>query len=153
MKIYTKRGDSGETDLFGGERVLKNHTRVKAYGDIDCANTAVGLAYSAEKVSEDIKNALATIMKLLFCAGAEVATAPKNHAKDLLEKWLKNRINDRHVLMLEAKIDEMEQELSPLKSFILPCGTDLAARLHFARNMVRKAEISLLDLQTENQVV
>jgi cob(I)alamin adenosyltransferase len=146
MKIYTKRGDKGETDLFGGQRVLKNHIRVKAYGDIDCANSAIGLAVSAADINGECKDALMAIMKLLFVAGAEIATASKEKSQILLDKHLKNRLNNNHVLYLEHAIDEMESQLQPLKNFILPCGTDTSARLHFARNMVRKAEISLIDL-------
>lgn len=146
MKIYTKRGDGGQTDLFGGERVSKSHIRVKAYGDIDSANTAIGLAYSTPGLSEWLKKELVHIMKLLFCAGAEIATAPKESARALLEKHLKNRISESHVVLLEQAIDNAEIGLIPLKSFILPCGADASARLHFARNMVRGAEISLIAL-------
>lgn len=153
MKIYTKRGDSGETDLFGGERVLKNHARVKAYGDIDCANTAIGLAYSTPDISDDIKHELIMVMKWLFSAGAEVATAPKESAQELLGKHLKNAISDHQIVKLEQAIDEMETKLKPLRSFILPCGSDLSARLHCARNMVRQAEISLIDLKEHGAVI
>jgi cob(I)alamin adenosyltransferase len=153
MKIYTKRGDGGETDLFGGERVIKNHLRVKAYGDIDCANSAIGMAYSTPGLSEELKTNLSTLMKLLFCAGAEVATSPKVKAQALLEKHLKNLINADHVAALEESIDRAEEKLVPLSHFILPCGSDAAARLHFARNMVRKAEISLIDLREKGDEV
>lgn len=152
MKIYTKRGDTGETDLFGGERVLKNHIRVKAYGEIDAANTALGLAYSSSDASFRVKRELEQIMKLLFCAGAEVATSSKESAQALLEKRLQNRIRDRHIEGLEQAIDAMEENLTPLTNFILPCGTDTAARLHGARNMVRKAEIALMDLAEKTVV-
>ncbi len=147
MKIYTKKGDSGETDLFGGARVLKSHVRVKAYGEIDCANTAIGLVYSTPGLSDSLKNQLEKIMKLMFSAGAEVATAPKDSAMILLEKNLKNRLSERHITWLEESIDQAEEKLSPLRNFILPCGSDAAARLHFARNMVRKAEVALIELR------
>ena len=93
------------------------------------------------------------IMKLLFCAGAEIATASKESAKQILEKYLKNHINEEHILELERAIDNLEIKLTPLKSFILPCGTDMAARLHFARTMVRKAEIALIDLRESGEKV
>jgi cob(I)alamin adenosyltransferase len=153
MKIYTKTGDSGETDLFGGARVSKSHVRVKAYGEIDCANTAIGMAYSTPGLSESLKSQLEKIMKLMFCAGAEIATAPKDSAQVLLEKNLKNRIAVRHILWLEESIDRAEEKLSPLRSFILPCGSDAAARFHFARNMVRKAEIALIELKESGSMV
>ena len=146
MKIYTKRGDTGETDLFGGARVSKSHIRVKTFGDIDVANSAIGLAFSAPGASDEIKEGLTMIMKWLFCAGAEVAAVEKDSALALLKKRLKNHIGDHHITKLEQKIDYMESRLNPLKSFILPCGSDLSARLHFARTMVRRAEISLIEL-------
>lgn len=153
MKIYTKRGDTGETDLFGGQRVLKNHVRVQAYGDIDTANSAIGFAYGASDLSKNAKKELLMIMRLLFCAGAEIATASKAKAQELLEKHLKNSIDESHVLLLEKSIDDMETKLSPLRNFILPCGSDAAGRLHLARNMVRKAEISLISLRCHNEHV
>ncbi len=146
MKIYTKRGDEGMTDLFGGERVKKSHARVKAFGEVDCANTAIGVAYAAGGLDEQCKAQLVDIMKLMFCLGAEIATAQKESAQHLLERQLKNRVNMSHVEKLEHCIDAMEERLSPLKNFILPTGSDTGARLHFARTMVRKAEIALLEM-------
>lgn len=153
MKIYTKRGDDGQTDLFGGERVKKNHLRVKAYGEIDIANTAIGLAYSSDNLSDAIKNDLLTIMNLLFCAGAEIATSSHQHAHDLLKKRLKNHIDNSHILWLEQTIDRYEESLSPLQNFILPCGSDVSSRLHLARNFVRKAEIALIDLYDNKEMI
>ncbi|HXW60027.1 MAG TPA: cob(I)yrinic acid a,c-diamide adenosyltransferase [Myxococcota bacterium] len=146
MKIYTKGGDSGFTDLFGGGRVLKNNLRVKAYGAIDAANSAIGMAASAPQISSFIKEELIYVMKLLFSAGAEVATATKASAQKLLDRELENRLNESHVLRLEHVIDSVEAKLSPLKSFILPYGSDAAARLHNARTAVRHAESVLVDL-------
>lgn len=146
VKIYTRCGDTGDTDLFGGVRVAKSNPQVKAYGDLDLANTAIGLAYSCAGVSAWSKAVLTEIMKLMFCAGAEVATAPKEKAQVLLSHHLKNYIGDQHVIRLENLIDEIDLKLSPQKSFILPCGSDQAARLHWARTMVRKAEITLIEL-------
>lgn len=149
MKIYTKRGDSGLTDLFGGDRVKKNHPRVKAYGSVDAANSAVGLAYSSPDINADLKVELKKIMAWLFCAGAEIATAPKDSAHALLDRQLKNQLGPNHIAELELSIDTMEANLSPLKNFILPCGSDTSARLHLARNLVREAELRLLDLSEE----
>lgn len=152
MKIYTKRGDAGETDLFGGGRVTKNHDRVRAFGSIDVANTAVGLAYSTSGLGGSIRQDLEQVMKLLFCAGAEIATAPKKTAQSLLKKHLQNQIDKEHVLWLEQRIDEHEEELLPLKNFILPCGSDASARIQWARAMVRQAEISLVGLVEQEDV-
>lgn len=153
MKIYTKRGDEGNTDLFGGQRVSKSHPRVQAYGEIDCANTAIGLAYSSPDMGDDIKEDLEKIMKLLFCASAEIATAPKEEAQELLEKRLKNHIEEQHTTWLEQVIDGREACLTPLKSFILPCGCDGAARLHWARTLVRRSEIFLVELKESGEMV
>src|SRR5258708_1742634 len=137
MKIYTKGGDQGFTDLFGGGRVLKSNSRVKAYGEIDAANSAIGMAASAPQLSSRLHEELLYTMKLLFCAGAEIATAPKDSAHKLLERELENRLQESHVLRLERVIDELEATLQPLKSFVLPCGCDVASRLHNARTAVR----------------
>lgn len=153
MKIYTKRGDQGQTDLFGGERVAKNNCRVIAYGHIDAANTGLGLAYSTPGLSPWLKEELIKLMKLLFCAGAEIATAPKAQAEKLLDKHLKNRINNNHIKDLENIIDSCEAKLTPLKSFILPCGSDGAARLHWARILVRQTEVALMNLVSEGELV
>lgn len=153
MKIYTKGGDQGYTDLFGGGRVLKSNVRVKAYGEIDAANSALGLAASTPHLSPRLYDELLYTMKLLFCAGAEIATAPKDSAQKLLERQLENRLAESHVLRLEQVIDELEAKLSPLKSFVLPCGSDAAARLHNARTAVRKAESALIELKEQNEPV
>jgi cob(I)alamin adenosyltransferase len=153
MKIYTKRGDAGKTDLFGGGRVPKNNIRVKAYAAIDAANTALGFAYTNAERNSWLKAELEELMKLLFCAGAEIATAPKPRALELLDKHLKNRIENHHIEKLEKTIDKVEAKLCPLKSFILPGGCELAARLHGARIAVRNIEVALLDLLDNNDVV
>lgn len=153
MKIYTKRGDKGETDLFGGQRVKKNHVRVKAYADIDAANCAIGLAECAPDAAAEIKVELLVIMKQLFCAGSEIATASKKSAQEILEKRLSNRISHQHVHSMEEKIDNVEKRLKPLTTFILPGGSECSARLHLARVMVRRVEASLLDLMDCGEAV
>lgn len=149
MKIYTKRGDLGETDLFGGERVLKCHYRVKAYGSIDMANSSLGLAL-AEDLDETLRVNLIEIMKILFCAGSEVATSEKQHAQEILSRKLHNKVNESHVVMLEKLIDAFEEKLEPLRSFILPFGCKASASLHFARTMVRQAEANLVEIKEKN---
>jgi cob(I)alamin adenosyltransferase len=153
MKIYTKRGDTGMTDLFGGDRVKKSSSRVKAFGDVDAANAAIGLAHSCEGLDDLCRSHLLRIMKLLFCLGAEIATAQKEQAKALLDRQLKNLVQDAHTHSLEQAIDEMETKLLPLKSFILPTGSPASAHLHVARTMVRKAEIALIELVDDGEAV
>lgn len=152
MKIYTKRGDNGKTDLFGGERVFKDHIRVKAYGEIDSVNTALGFAYSHHDMPKDIKPILLTTMKLIFCAGSEVATSEKKTAGEILARYLKTSINKAHIQWLEKKIDEITFKLPELKNFILPCGSESSTRLHLARDAIRRAEISLVSLSHEENV-
>lgn len=152
MKIYTKGGDQGYTDLFGGQRVLKNNIRVKAYGEIDVANSALGMAASLPDLSPWLKSQLIEVMKLLFCAGAEVATASKSSAQKLLDRELANHIALGHIEALERTIDEVEEKLTPLKCFVLPSGCEAAARLHFARTVVRRAESALIDLREHESV-
>lgn len=153
MKIYTKTGDQGLTDLFGGMRVLKNHVRVKAYGEIDAANSALGFAASTPAIDDRFKEHLIYVMQLLFCAGAEIATSQKNSAKKMLEKNLENQISERHLDYLESFIDESESELVPLKSFILPYGSELSSRLQLARTSMRRAEIALIDMREADEYV
>jgi cob(I)alamin adenosyltransferase len=152
MKIYTKRGDSGQTDLFGGERVLKSHIRVKAYGAIDCANSAIGMAASISDLDPWLKDELIWIMKLLFCAGSEIATSNKSSAQALLKRSLANQIAQSHIDRIEQNIDAVELKLEPLKNFILPSGSDSSSKLQFARTLIRQAEISLIELSNEESV-
>lgn len=152
MKIYTKRGDEGQTDLFGGARVKKNHIQVKVYGEIDSANSFIGSAHAEAKDSDRLKNDLEKVMKLLFSIGSEVATANKDSSQKILERALKNRLESEHVKWLEDEIDFFDSKMPQLKSFILPSGSLLSAKLHLARTQVRKAEIALLDLEDIKEV-
>lgn len=138
MKIYTKTGDRGETGLFAGPRVLKNHPRVAAYGDVDELNAVLGVA-RAEQPSQNVDALLAGIQHDLFAVGAELATPdPARRAG--------NQVSDARIAELEAAIDEFESTLPPLKEFILPAGGRLGATLHFARTVCRRAERSVASL-------
>lgn len=133
MKIYTKTGDSGETGLFGGGRVSKDHPRVDAYGAVDELNAALGLAACAVD-QEDLRRALESVQSELFVLGADLATP------DGVQSTAVVRLEDHHVTALEHQIDAWEAALPPLTSFILPGGTEAAARLHLARTICRRAE-------------
>lgn len=146
MKIYTKNGDQGLTDLFGGERVSKSDPRVKAYGLVDAANAALGYAACHKKILRTHHQELLTIMSDLFDMGAELATAQKESAQKLLHKQLATNINEDRVLELEKLIDALELELPQLKNFVLPTGTKLSCRFHLARVAVRQAEAAVVDL-------
>lgn len=148
MKIYTKTGDEGETGLFGGERVPKDHRRVAAYGDVDELNAAVGLARATAPVDfED--SLLQTIQRDLFTVGAELATPdPARLAKALGGPPL----GDAEVTALEQAIDRLDAGLPPLKAFILPGGAPKGAAFHVARTVCRRTERTVVGLARETPV-
>ena len=115
MKIYTKKGDSGETSLFGGQRVSKSTERIEAYGNVDELNSFVGLAASYD-LSEKGTDYLRKVQELLFTLGADLATPPTAQARI-------ERIGADDIRFLEDAIDEMEKDLETLKNFILPGGS------------------------------
>ena len=151
MKIYTRTGDDGDTALFGGERVKKSHGRVIAYGAVDEANAAVGLAHVATDLPTPLKEQLLLVMSDLFDVGAELATPPKDGEK--LAARLSSRIDDARVGELEAQIDLAMGRCPPLSTFVLPTGGEAAARLHFARTVVRRAEREIVVLVDRGDVV
>jgi cob(I)alamin adenosyltransferase len=142
LKIYTKKGDGGETSLFGGGRVRKCEPRVGAYGDLDELNAALGLAASLLLEGQNpLRQELLGIQRTLFGLAGEVATA-----KPEAVPKLRNRIDDESTLALERSIDRMESELPPLDRFILPGGAPASAALHLSRTICRRAERSLVAL-------
>ncbi len=140
MKIYTKTGDKGETGLFGGERVKKDHVRLEAYGTIDELNSVLGfagaLAANSPKIESSFTDSLKKIQNDLFDIGALLATPQRSQ---LTAKSLQF-IEEKDILFLESWIDRSEASLPPLKTFILPGGSDLGASLHVARTVCRRAE-------------
>ena len=150
MKVYTKTGDDGTTGLFGGERVHKAARRVCAYGAVDEANAAIGLACAA--LSGAVAQELHGVMSDLFDAGAELATPPGGREEERLGAKLNTRVDASRVAWMEARIDAYEAQLPALQTFILPTGTDAAARLHVARTVVRRAEREVARLAEEEPV-
>jgi cob(I)alamin adenosyltransferase len=146
LKLYTRTGDEGSTGLFGGQRVLKSHPRVSAYGVVDEANAFLGLAAAAADMDSRVRALLEELMSDLFDLGAELATPPAEDAQGKLAARLKSNIDDSRVAALERAIDATDEELAPLTSFVLPTGSDAAARLHVARTQVRRAERAVVDL-------
>lgn len=132
MKIYTKKGDTGETSLFGGHRVSKSTERIEAYGTVDELNSVVGLAASFE-LSDAGNRYLRRVQEMLLILGADLATPPASKTRI-------DRIGTQETEYLEDAIDTMEQELEPLKNFILPGGSQTGATLHLARTVCRRAE-------------
>jgi cob(I)alamin adenosyltransferase len=135
LKIYTKRGDAGETDLFGGGRVSKDHARVEAYGAVDELNAVLGQC-AAETRHEDLCAIALEIQGRLFDLGGYLA-APTDKSR---ERGGVPQPEAEDVTALEAHIDALEAELAPLQRFILPGGTAIAARFHVARTVCRRAE-------------
>jgi len=140
VKIYTKTGDDGTTGLFGGERVAKTDLRVEAYGTVDEANSALGLARSTT-TSDPIAEWLEEVQADLFALGAELACTPGK-----LAALGTPRIDQKRVERLEQLMDLIDARLEPLKNFILPGGTAAASALHHARTVSRRAERRVLEL-------
>ena len=147
-KIYTRTGDEGDTGLFGGGRVPKDHPRVEAYGDIDELNAAVGFARAIEPMPR-IDEVLVPLQRDLFTIGALLATPDPVKMREQLTKA---RLDDERIAQLEHAIDEAEAELEPLRAFILPGGTPKAAALHMARTVCRRAERRVVSLMRDDEV-
>ncbi|WP_337017817.1 cob(I)yrinic acid a,c-diamide adenosyltransferase [Oceanobacillus massiliensis] len=152
MRIYTRSGDKGLTSLVYGQRVPKNHLRVEAYGTCDEANSFIGLALSfLDKEEWDGKQAfleqMNRIQTILFHVGSELST-PK-------EKEVTWKLKQKHIDEMEAQIDEWDEQLEPLKNFILPSGHSASSALHTARTVVRRAERIVVGLgdELENELV
>jgi cob(I)alamin adenosyltransferase len=140
MKIYTKTGDDGDTGLFGGGRVPKDHPRVQAYGSVDELNASLGMARAVEPMPR-IDELLVAVQRDLFSLGALLATPDPDKVREYLEKA---SIGDSRIEELEDAIDDGEGELEPLRAFIIPGGTVKAATLHLARTICRRAERDVL---------
>ena len=141
MKIYTRRGDQGETDLFGGARVRKDDPRVAAYGAVDELNAALGLALAMDEGEHGGGHLdgerVAAVQEDLFTIGSRLAAADPEEATErgTIPPLDASRIED-----LEAWIDELDSELPELDAFILPGGSRAGAQLHVARTICRRAE-------------
>ena len=148
MKIYTKTGDTGETGLYGAERVAKAHPRVEAYGTVDEANSALGLARSLlPREHLDPHDLLERIQHALFDLGADLATRMGSpYEKNIA------RMDAQDVEELEQAIDRYMEESPPFQGFILPGGHPAAAALHLARTVVRRAERKVVALSREEPV-
>ena len=134
-KIYTRTGDGGDTGLASGQRVSKTDARVQAYGTVDELNAVLGIARLHGGQHDRIDAMLGRIQNELFDLGADLATP-----LDPAPKWEALRMVDSQVERLETEIDAMNESLKPLDSFILPGGSALAAHLHQARTVCRRAE-------------
>ncbi|PID72452.1 MAG: ATP:cob(I)alamin adenosyltransferase [Desulfobulbus propionicus] len=147
MKVYTGGGDKGKTSLFSGERVAKYSLRIDSYGDLDELNSVIGAIHaSLPEGTEKVKTELLHIQARLFQAGAWLATTPDSSAVDFLQE-----LGEDVVKNLEAKIDELSAELTPLKEFILPGGSLSASWAHIGRTVCRRCERKVTQLVEEEQ--
>jgi cob(I)alamin adenosyltransferase len=139
VKIYTRTGDDGTTGLLGPGRVSKSDPRVEAYGSVDELNAALGVARSLD-AGQWVTAELGVIQSRLFSLGAELAATAAAPLANV------DRIADADVATLEQTIDRLEADLPQLRNFILPAGHVLAAQLHLARTVCRRAERRLVSL-------
>lgn len=142
MKIYTKKGDSGTTQLIGGRRVAKSHQRIEAYGTIDELNSYVGLVRD-QAIDAESKQTLIEIQDRLFTIGAHLASDPAKKGMQLPS------IKTEDVEKLEQEIDEMNETLPEMRSFVLPGGHTTVSFCHLARCVCRRAERLSIDLSEE----
>jgi cob(I)alamin adenosyltransferase len=141
-RIYTRGGDAGETSLGDGSRVAKTDARVEAVGDVDELNSLVGWARAADRAPDVLER----VQNELFDVGADLAT-PAGGKKSRL------RVTQAAIDALEAECDQANAELEPLRSFVLPGGTELAARLYVARGVCRRAERGVLRVPDASPLV
>jgi len=144
MKIYTKTGDLGETSLFGGKRLPKNHLRIEAYGTVDELNSWLGLLRDSLE-SDETRMLLKAIQDRLFTIGSNLASDPD-------KEMIVPDIKDSDIELLEKSIDAMNEALPPLKNFILPGGHITVSHCHVARCVCRRAERAVVALQ-QNETV
>jgi cob(I)alamin adenosyltransferase len=147
-RIYTRTGDTGETGLGDGSRVLKTHPRVVAYGTVDELNCVLGLALAAGALPGAIGELVKSVQNDLFDVGADLCVPPfegENPNSSL-------RIVESQVARLEQAIDLYNERLQPLTSFILPGGTPAAAHLHLARTVCRRAEIAVVAIPASETI-
>lgn len=143
--IVTRTGDKGTTGLYGGARLPKDHPRVCAYGDVDELNAILGVVLASAHLSVETRAQITEVQHLLFRVGGDLATPLQKESKQ-------ERVNAEHVRCIEEWIAQMESNLPPQKAFILPGGTSAAAHLHHARTVCRRAERSVVALQTTEPV-
>jgi cob(I)alamin adenosyltransferase len=145
-KIYTRTGDGGTTGLVDGSRLAKHHARLEAIGAVDEANSALGLALRA--LEGDAAADVRRVQNDLFDLGADLATP----GEDFAPSEMVLRIVPAQAEWLERRIDALNADLAPLRSFILPGGSEAAARVHVARAAVRRAERAMTALAAEAPV-
>jgi cob(I)alamin adenosyltransferase len=151
-RVYTRRGDRGETDLVGGARVPKDSPRIDAYGAVDELNAALGLARALNAgearraAARELEGILKRLQNELFDLGGELATPPAAFQAGMF------RVGEPEVKALEALMDRCQKDLAPLRSFVLPGGGRVSAALHVARTVCRRAERDVLRLMRTEDI-
>lgn len=145
MKIYTKKGDKGETGLLGGTRVKKSHIRIESYGTVDELNSWIGLIRD-QKIDEHTKKTLIHIQDRLFTLGSHLASDPNKSGMKIPD------IKEEDVITLEKEMDTMNESLPEMKSFVLPGGHTTVSYCHIARCVCRRAERCTVNLASEEKV-
>lgn len=145
MKIYTKKGDKGTTQLIGGTRIPKSSLRIESYGTVDELNSCIGLVRDQE-INEQHRKNLIEIQDRLFTLGALLASDPEKSKMKIPD------LTEADVEFLEKEIDKMESELPPMKSFVLPGGHTTVSFCHIARCVCRRAERLSVDLSLNEKV-
>lgn len=147
MKLYTRKGDSGQTTIWGGRRLSKDHVRMEAIGAVDEASTAIGVA-AAHVLPAELADPLLQAQRCLFIAGSELMAPDRTGSGSALP-----RLDKADVTALEGTIDSLELDLPELRNFILPGGSPAAAALHGARATCRRAERRVTSLSRVEHVV
>ena len=145
MKIYTKKGDQGETSLIGGMRVPKYDLRIESYGTVDELNSYIGVVRDQE-IDPKYKNELISIQQILFTIGSHLAVGKEGSKIKLPE------LKQEHITDLENSIDAMDSELPPMRFFVLPGGHQSVSFCHVARCVCRRAERLVVHLSSEEIV-
>ncbi|MBI4931173.1 MAG: cob(I)yrinic acid a,c-diamide adenosyltransferase [Bacteroidetes bacterium] len=145
MKIYTKKGDKGETSLLGGTRVKKSHIRIESYGTVDELNSWLGLIRD-QNISTDTKKFLIHVQDKLFTIGSHLASDPNKKGIKIPE------IKEEDVIALEKEMDKMNEVLPEMKSFVLPGGHTIVSYSHIARCVCRRAERCAVNLASAEQM-
>ena len=148
VKIYTKTGDRGDTGLFGGGRVQKDHPRVAAYGDVDELNSFLALARTTEPMPR-IDEIILPVQRDLLAIGALLATPDMEKMRAHLTKA---KVDEARIREMERAIDGADLELEPLTAFIIPGGSQKSATLHVCRTVCRRAERSVVTLQESDSI-
>ena len=147
MKVYTRKGDAGQTTIWGGRKLSKDHARMEAIGAVDEASAAIGVA-AALTLPADLDSVLRTAQRRLFIVGTELMAPDRSGSGSALP-----RLNDSDVTELETTIDSLEAELPELRNFVIPGGSPVAAALHSARATCRRAERRVTSLGRIEDVV